>query len=282
MIIWLASYPKSGNTLVRSLLSAYFFSEEGHFDFKYLKSIKQFPSKQLFLKVGIKTNDENEILKNYLKAQEYINQKAPLILLKTHSSLFGINEFKFTNLDNSLGAIYIIRDPRNVVTSFSNHFNLDLNESAKKIIPISVLGESTDKKVPTYILSWKNHYESWKLFKKNKKYLLVKYEELVENPREILVKMLNFIFKLSNNKSDIDFTFYAHRSTVRFGKKGNKQVVMPVIIPPVNDYHCFIHTFDTTNPVALIEMRSTTHFFTFIINNPVMGVETASNQLLTN
>jgi len=84
------------------------------------------------------------------------------------------------------------------------------------------------------------------------------------------------------DKSDIDFTFYAHRSTVRFGKKGNKQVVMPVIIPPVNDYHCFIHTFDTTNPVALIEMRSTTHFFTFIINNPVMGVETASNQLLTN
>ena len=205
MIIWLASYPKSGNTFVRSLLSAYFFSEEGYFDFKYLKSIKQFPSKQLFLKVGIKTNDENEILKNYLKAQEYINQKAPLILLKTHSSLFGINEFKFTNLDNSLGAIYIIRDPRNVVTSFSNHFNLDLNESAKKIISNSVLGESTDKKVPTYILSWKNHYESWKLFKKNKKYLLVKYEELVENPREILVKMLNFIFKLSNNKSDIDF-----------------------------------------------------------------------------
>ena len=52
MIIWLASYPKSGNTFVRSLLSSYFFSEEGYFDFKYLKSIKQFPSKQLFKKIG--------------------------------------------------------------------------------------------------------------------------------------------------------------------------------------------------------------------------------------
>ena len=50
MIIWLASYPKSGNTFARAMLSAYFFSKEGNFDFKYLKSIKQFTSKQLFKK----------------------------------------------------------------------------------------------------------------------------------------------------------------------------------------------------------------------------------------
>lgn len=119
--------------------------------------------------------------------------------------MFVINKFKFTNLDNSLGAIYIVRDPRNVVTSFSNHFNLNLNESAKKMVSDSVLGESTDKKIITYILSWKNHYESWKLFKKEKKYLLIKYEDLVKKPKEILIEMINFIFKLSNNKSKIDF-----------------------------------------------------------------------------
>ena len=101
--------------------------------------------------------------------------------------MFVINKFKFTNLDNSLGAIYIVRDPRNVVTSFSNHFNLNLNESAKKMVSDSVLGESTDKKIITYILSWKNHYESWKLFKKEKKYLLIKYEDLVKKPKEILL-----------------------------------------------------------------------------------------------
>ena len=205
MIIWLASYPKSGNTFVRSLLSSYFFSEEGYFDFNYLKSIKQFPSKQLFKKIGITTNNEDEILKNYNHAQEYINKRAPLILLKTHSSLFEINKTKFTNLDNSLGVIYIVRDPRNVVTSFSNHFNLDINESAKRIISNSVLGESTNEKVITYVLSWKYHYESWKLFKKEKKYLLVEYEKLIKNPREILTKMLNFIFRLSNNNSKIDY-----------------------------------------------------------------------------
>ena len=50
MIIWLASYPKSGNTWLRSLLSAYFFSQNGKFNFKLLKNIKQFSSKEILLK----------------------------------------------------------------------------------------------------------------------------------------------------------------------------------------------------------------------------------------
>ena len=42
MIVWLASYPKSGNTFVRSLLSSYIFSKDGNFNFELLKEIKQF------------------------------------------------------------------------------------------------------------------------------------------------------------------------------------------------------------------------------------------------
>ena len=204
MIIWLASYPKSGNTFVRAMLSAYFFSKDGNFDFKYLKSIKQFPSKQLFKKMGITSNDPNELLKNYVKSQEYINKRAPLILLKTHSSMFNINNNKFTDLNNSLGVIYIVRDPRNIITSFSNHYNLSLKESSLKMISNTCLGENSDKKVFTYMLSWKNNYNSWKVFLKEKKYLLIKYEDLIKNPKNLLIKMLTFISQLSKNNSNID------------------------------------------------------------------------------
>ena len=47
MLIWLASYPKSGNTLVRSLLTSYYFSKDGNLDFKLLKNIQQFPTNTL-------------------------------------------------------------------------------------------------------------------------------------------------------------------------------------------------------------------------------------------
>ena len=43
MIIWLASYPKSGNTFVRSLLASYFFTKDGNFNFDSLRFIGQFP-----------------------------------------------------------------------------------------------------------------------------------------------------------------------------------------------------------------------------------------------
>ena len=43
MIIWIASYPKSGNTWIRAMLSAYFYSKDGNFFFELLNNIKEFP-----------------------------------------------------------------------------------------------------------------------------------------------------------------------------------------------------------------------------------------------
>ena len=117
MFIWLASYPKSGNTLVRGLLSSYFFSKDGFFNFEIIKNIKQFPHIGLFENLGIDLKNVDEIVKNYIRAQASINQINSIQFLKTHSYLFNINNNPFTDLNNTLGAIYIVRDPRNVVTS---------------------------------------------------------------------------------------------------------------------------------------------------------------------
>jgi len=60
MFIWLASYPKSGNTLVRSLLAAYFFSKDGIHSFDLIKNIKQFPHSSLFERLGVNIKNEKE------------------------------------------------------------------------------------------------------------------------------------------------------------------------------------------------------------------------------
>ena len=75
MIVWLASYPKSGNTLVRSMLAAYFFSNDGVYHFDLLRNIKQFPQIALFARMGINIQDEKEIIKNYIRVQESFNKK---------------------------------------------------------------------------------------------------------------------------------------------------------------------------------------------------------------
>ena len=60
MFVWITSYPKSGNTLIRSMLASYFFSSDGIFNFDLIQNIKQFPSTELFTKNGIDINNENE------------------------------------------------------------------------------------------------------------------------------------------------------------------------------------------------------------------------------
>ena len=41
-IFWISSYPKSGNTLVRAIISALFFSKNGKFELNQLKHSSQF------------------------------------------------------------------------------------------------------------------------------------------------------------------------------------------------------------------------------------------------
>ena len=134
MFIWLASYPKSGNTLVRSLLSSYFFSKDGIYNFNLTKNIKQFPNIKLFENLGIDITNEKEVIANYIRVQQSFNKKKSTQFLKTHSYLFNIENNAFTDLNNSLGVIYIVRDPRNVVTSFANHNSISENESSELLI----------------------------------------------------------------------------------------------------------------------------------------------------
>ena len=74
MIIWLASYPKSGNTLLRSILSTYFYSEDGVLQFENLNKISQFPQTHHFLPLGIDIKNEKEVFKNFINAQNLINE----------------------------------------------------------------------------------------------------------------------------------------------------------------------------------------------------------------
>ncbi len=209
MFIWLASYPKSGNTLIRALLASYFFSKDGVFDFEIIKNIKQFPHAGVFEKLGININNEKEVIKNYIRAQESINQKNSIQFLKTHSYLFNIENNPFTDLNNTLGAIYIVRDPRNVVTSYAHHNSLTVKESADRMIGSLEYGGKTSSehisdRTKVYMGSWSSNYNSWKSFKSPGKYLLIKYEDIIIDKEKILIKILEFIYKLKGITFKVD------------------------------------------------------------------------------
>ena len=209
MFVWLASYPKSGNTLVRSLLAAYFFSKNGIYSFDLIKNINQFPNASLFEQLGVNIKNDKEIIKNYIKAQESVNKRNEVQFLKTHSYLFNIEGNGFTDLNNSLGAVYIVRDPRNVVSSLANFLNITLTKATDHMIQSTHIGgnEKSNNRadiIKTYTGTWNGNLNSWKSFKSNRKYLLIKYEDLINNKEETLKKILEFIHELKNIKFKIN------------------------------------------------------------------------------
>ena len=203
MIIWIASYPKSGNTLLRSLLASYFFSNDGNFEFNDLNHIKQFPAIENFRKLGIDLSNESEVFQNFIEAQKLINKENKKIkFIKTHSSLCKINNCNFTDLKNTLGAIYIVRDPRNVVTSFAHHYNLNIEQATDTLIDKFRWLVKTEKMYKTFLGSWNVNYNSWKQL--NKRFMLVKYEDLVNKKKTTLIKIFKFIQSLNNEELKID------------------------------------------------------------------------------
>ena len=208
MIIWLASYPKSGNTLVRSMLSSYFFSKDGMFNFDLLNNIKKFPDFGVFKALGIDITNENEVVKNYINVQKEINKRDgnSIRFLKTHAALNDINGYRFTDLKNTLGAIYIVRDPRKIILSYANHSQITLSESLKRLIELRTIGGLNDNQNQsvTHVGSWSSNYHSWKEFNKIGKYLLIKYEDLISKPEDNLKLILEFISKITNTKLEVD------------------------------------------------------------------------------
>ena len=182
MIIWLASYPKSGNTLLRSILATYFFSNDGQLKFEYLYKIEQFPGVYHFENLGIDLSNDKTVFKNFINAQKFINkEKNKIKFIKTHSSLSRINNCNFTDLENTLGAIYVIRDPRNVVISFAHHYDLNIDDATNAIIDQTRWLIKTEKVLKTFLSSWNINYNSWKQL--NNRVLFIKYEDLVNKKK---------------------------------------------------------------------------------------------------
>tara|TARA_A100001011_G_scaffold49629_1_gene47416 strand:+ start:472 stop:1335 length:864 start_codon:yes stop_codon:yes gene_type:complete len=224
MIIWIASYPKSGNTWLRSIISALVYSDDGIFDFKLLKKIRQFPEKIYFKDLIKDFSNFDEIKKNWIFAQDKINLDNKIKFFKTHQGKYTVDGDDFTNNINTRAVIYVVRDPRNVINSISNHYSLSVENSLKFMLSPKLIGNGKnfeesfmDNKPSMFTLlgKWNDHYRSWTRNKKN--LLLIKYENLIRDPKIEMDKIIHFLNKylkfdtsIEKNKNIIETTSFEY------------------------------------------------------------------------
>ena len=196
MIIWVASYPKSGNTWVRSIISSLVYTEDGIFNFPSIKKIDQYPQRRFLEYFTQDYNNIHEIKKYWITSQERINLDTKIKFFKTHHLNCKIDNYPFTNKECTRATIYIVRDPRNLIDSISNHFSKSIEESKKFLLTSKILSpgkeiELRGGNVITYLGSWKEHYKFWT--NDNENLLIIKYEDLVKNIHQEIDKIIAFL-----------------------------------------------------------------------------------------
>ena len=225
MIIWIASYPKSGNTYLRSFLASYYYSNNGKFDFEQLLKIHQFPNIK-FSK--IKPTSKEEASKYWIFNQNNFFNKTRLNFVKTHNCLLPFQGNEFTSGNETLGGIYIVRDPRNVITSITHHYSINYEKALDYMLDdnCSLLEKSFDQDYSnfTYLNSWSNHYKSWK---NNKIFeiLFIKYEDFEKNKEDTFKKIILFVEKITKKNSKLnEKKFLNSVKSTNFSNLKNKEL----------------------------------------------------------
>ena len=216
-IIWISSYPKSGNTWIRYFLSNYFFNKKKlNLDFNILNKIDKFPPYKLLQKLLI----EDEIKKSAYNISKFwsdiqleiTNKKEDFIFLKNHNALVSIEGRSLTDNKFSLAFIYIVRDPRDIVVSYSNFDKtLSIDKSIERITSKNLYCH-VSKKLPLDVEilgSWKFNYYSWKSGIPEIPRIIIKYEDLINNTFQTKLKIIKFLSNIINFNIDINHIKYS-------------------------------------------------------------------------
>jgi len=216
-IIWISSYPKSGNTWTRYFLSNYFYNKQKiNSDFNILNKIDKFPPykilPQLLSEDEIKESAYN-ISKYWHDIQlEITKEKDDFIFLKNHNALVSVEGRNLTEEKFSLAFIYLVRDPRDIAISYSNFDKtLSIDKAIARITSENLYCHVT-KKFPLDVEvlgSWKFNYYSWKNGVAEVPRIIIKYEDLINNTFETKLKIIKFLSNILNFEVDTNHIKYS-------------------------------------------------------------------------
>ena len=209
-IIWIASYPKSGNTLLRTIISSLVYSENGELkDFNVLKNIPVFENfeylKNIYSEKKLKSFSNIEFFSKFWdKTQkEILKEKNTDIFFKTHHARVNFDKNSFPSKLYTKGFIYIVRDPRDIVISYAKHLGVSIDEILYRITKINAGFRYSNqnafkKKFNIFGIqsSWKHNILSWLSF--DVPSLIIKYEDLIHKKEEIIYIIYKLLTKDMN------------------------------------------------------------------------------------
>lgn len=208
-IFWIASYPKSGNTWLRAFL-ANVLAPSRPVDLNELADFCTSESSAHWASPFINV-EHTEVLPNRkgMELRQKIQQRIvdlnrhQNVFIKTHNR-YGTHEgLPLIRPDLSVGAVYLVRDPRDVAVSLTHHWGMSINQVIK-FMEMNTIGTAPNvgEQIFEIMGSWSDHVNSW-TYPKPKNTIVFRYEDCLADPRTTFGRLAKML-RLTNDDKVIE------------------------------------------------------------------------------
>jgi Sulfotransferase domain len=197
-ILWLASYPRSGNTWVRALLHNLLRRPATAYDINRLQDFTLIDSQARWYRVfdprPCEELTKEEVAALRPRVHEAMTHAFPdTVLVKTHNALVEDRGTPMISLEHTAGAVYIVRNPLDVAVSYSHHFGVPL---ADAVAAMNRPGNQSVANQPQFVYelhgSWSENVRSWTATPSPGLHV-VRYEDLLREPERALAGIVAFL-----------------------------------------------------------------------------------------
>ena len=196
-ILWLASYPKSGNTWLRAFLANLIANGTAPVALAQLPHYGRLEADpELYSRIAGRRSTELDFAQLCaLRPQVHaaIAAAAPRTeFVKTHSMAGAFDGMPLLTPQVSAGEIYVVRNPLVVVISMSHHFGIDTDAAIDYLNNENSATENTELFVSEFLGSWSQHVKSWADMQ-SERILILRYEDLLAKPAKGFGKVARMV-----------------------------------------------------------------------------------------
>lgn len=196
-IVWLASYPKSGNTWTRNFLHNLLYPSDGTHDINKMTGLTTYEIAghwyEGLLPRAIEDCSLEEVAAVRMAAQQKIADNADgLVFVKTHNALGADHGQPLINTKVTAGAIYIVRNPLDVAVSYRHHLGTDLDDAILRMGRQNHCTRNFEHVVYELMGSWSQHVLSWTR-KEHRALHIMRYEDMRADPERAFGALAEFL-----------------------------------------------------------------------------------------
>jgi hypothetical protein len=196
-LVWLASFPKSGNTWTSHFLHSLIRASDRPHDINAMNTLTTGDSAAMWyrpcLEKPIEECSEDEIAEARPKAIKRIAESTDgLVFVKTHNALVSHHGTPMIEPSVTAGAIYIVRNPLDVAISYASFMNVGIDHAIELMNTEGAVVPTNAKHAYEYRGSWSEHVWSWTR-RSVRQLHVMRYEDMLEKPIETFSGLARFL-----------------------------------------------------------------------------------------